>query len=272
VAVNDVLSPATHLTREQMLANPFFVENLLLDLAAGKGLGLDDLPLAILGATVSNVGPLVITIVTPAPPVVVETVPSEQVPDPPATTVPPPPPPPPTAPECVTNGWTSRVGSAGQTFADEQACSVFALAGGTFATTGGGQFVVPRDATVTFSGASVSACNALRYGYELNLDPSTQKLVGTRTPGPPSCGGTFGGTTIGPLSTAVLLRVFLQDDNCLVGSSPAKFFSDGDHASLDPAHPLTVWIMDAGGDCSFVATPRPAEVDDLNLIVTILIG
>ncbi|MET0420328.1 MAG: FecR domain-containing protein [Acidimicrobiia bacterium] len=278
VAVNDVLSPATHLTREQMLANPFFVENLLLDLAAGKGLGLDDLPPAILGATVSNVGPLVITMVTPASPSVTTEAPEETTttttPPTTTTTVSPP-----TAPECVTEGWMRRVGSAGETFANEAACTTFALAGGTFATTGGGRFVIPRGVTVTFSDVrSDSACNALQYGYELDLDPATQTPVGARTPAPPACGGTFASTTIGPFPTARLLRVFLQDDSCF----ETRFFSDGYHARLDPSDPMTVWIMDAGpkiGEdlCPNVAVERrppavpPPGGRSVNLIVTVVI-
>ena len=69
--------------------------------------------------------------------------------------------------------------------------------------------------------------------------------------------------------TAVLLRVFLQDDTC--GST--RFASDGNHAAQ--MSPTTVAIMDAGGDCESQTSARPPDVEppanNLDLVVTVTI-
>lgn len=264
-STDDALGPITTLTREQLLANGFIIDNLLLDQAQGKGLGLGDLPAASVApptTTTTTVAGISIQAVAPA----VTTV--EAPPDVPET---PPLPPPPSDPRCVSDAWTALVGAGGQTFATEQACSDFGLAGGTFATTGAGVFIIPLGETVTLGAVSNTACHALSYGYELNLDASTALPVGSKSdecPGatPISLGEGF---TLGPFDHAVLVRVFLQDDTC--GGASMRFFSDGDHAALDPADPSAVWLMDAGGLCTDIGA-RPPDPDDLNLIISLLVS
>jgi hypothetical protein len=171
----------------------------------------------------------------------------------------------------VGEGWTRLVGAAGQTFHDEQACSDFALAGGQFAVPGNGIFVVPRGSVVTLSATSDGACNELQYGYAVQLDESTttSALVGIPREGTP-CGGTLGSGDLPVFDTAVLLRVFLQDDTC----AATRFLSDGDHAAQPSAS--MVAFMDAEADCSFEHTPRPPDLDapqrNFDLEVTVAIG
>jgi hypothetical protein len=163
------------------------------------------------------------------------------------------------------------VGVAGQTFRDEQACSDFGLAGGVFAVSGDGIFVVPRGSVVALSATSDGACNTLQYGYSVQLDESTttSAAVGTTRTGTP-CGGSLGSADVPVFDTAVLLRVFLQDDTC----GATRFLSDGDHAALLSAS--TVAIMDAEGDCSAAAIPRAPDLgpppQNIDLLVTVAIG
>ncbi len=170
----------------------------------------------------------------------------------------------------MAGGWTQLVGAAGQTFVDEQACSDFALTGGVFAVAGGGVFIVPLGSTVTLSGASDGACNTLQFGYVVQLDESTTStaVVGSTRQGEP-CGGSLGTGVLPTFSTAVLLRVFLQDDTC--GST--RYASDGNHAAQ--ISPTTVAIMDAEGNCSAQTSARPPDLappaDNLDLVVTVTI-
>jgi hypothetical protein len=170
----------------------------------------------------------------------------------------------------VAGGWTQLVGAAGQTFIDEQACSDFALAGGVFAVAGGGVFIVPLGSTVTLSGASDGACNTLQFGYSVQLNESTTSaaVVGSTRQGEP-CGGSLGTGVLPPFGTAVLLRVFLQDDTC--GST--RYASDGNHAAQ--TSPTTVAIMDAGGGCESQTSARPPDLEppagNLDLVVTVTI-
>ena len=160
------------------------------------------------------------------------------------------------------------VGAAGETFASEVDCAVFVLDGGELATVGPGQFIIPLGQTATLS-AVFHACNSLQYGYQLNFGalvtaPGSLKPAG-------SCGlvSAPGTTTIEAGPTAVLLRLFLDDVSC-----GTTFFSDGDHAQLDPANPSAVWIMDGGGApaCALAGVPRSFDPADLNLVVTVSIG
>jgi len=162
------------------------------------------------------------------------------------------------------------VGAGGQTFADEQACSDFAVAGGQFAVAGGGRFIVPRGSVVTISAISDMACDTLEFGYAVQLDESTTNAatVGTTRQGVP-CGGDLGSGVLPAFNTAVLLRVFVQDDTC----SATRYFSDGDHATQTT--PTNVAIMDAGEGCFAQTSPRPPELDapvrNFDLYVTVSI-
>ncbi len=280
VSNDDVLGPPRTYTREELAGNPFILENLMLDQAAGKGEGLGDLPPSTLGPTNQPSGTSA-SATRATPPITVVGAENSSEGLPPPSTAPPPipppipptttPPPPPSDPRCVAGGWTRLVGAGGQTFADEQSCSDFALAGGDFAVTGDGVFVVPRGSIVSLSATSDSACNTIRFGYSVQLDASTptSALVGVARTGVP-CGGSLGSGDVPVFDTAVLLRVFLQDDSC----DGTRFLSDGDHAAQPTAS--TVAIMDAGTDCSAEATARPpvlgAPVSNFDLEVTVHIG
>ncbi len=259
-STDDVLGTPRPYTREELVANPFLIVNLMLDHAQGKGLGADDLPMSLVPPTVPAATGQSTTVAAGAP---VDT----PVATPPE---PPPPPPPPSDPRCIDGGWTQRVGAGGQTFADEQACSDFAVAGGQFAVAGGGIFIVPRGSVVTIAATSDMACHTLEFGYAVQLDESTTQAatVGTTRAGEP-CGGTLGSGVLPTFDTAVLLRVFGQDDSC----AATRYFSDGDHATQTTA--TNVVIMDAGGDCAAQASPRPPVLDEpvrnFDLYVTVSI-
>jgi hypothetical protein len=270
MATNDVLGTPRQYTREELAANPFVMENLVLDQAAGKGLGNGDLPASVIPPSSP---PVVTDQSTTTPEITTEAAAPDESTDESGTTPepPPPPPPPPSDPRCVDGGWTQLVGAGGQTFPDEQACSDFALAGGQFAVAGGGVFIVPRGSVVTLDATSDGACNTLEFGYSVQLDESTTTAatVGTVRQGLP-CGGSLGSGVLPTFDTAVLLRVFLQDDSC----ATTRFASDGDHAAQTT--PTNVAIMDAGGNCSAESSPRPpvldAPVRNFDLYVTVSIG
>jgi len=121
------------------------------------------------------------------------------------------------------------------------------------------------------SADSPTACNGLSFGYELNRNPSAVAIVGSK---PATCPGptptSLGGAVIGPFDSAVLVRVLLRDDSCSTPASEVVFYSDGDHAGLDPEDPFVVWMMDADGNCSALG-PRPPVEGDLNLRATLAV-
>lgn len=124
---------------------------------------------------------------------------------------------------------------------------------------------VPAGATITFTSATLSACNALTYGYE--LDGGADVPLGSKAAG---CGsGPAAGGTIGPFGTTRSLRVFLTDVSC-----GFTFYSDGNHALVTPLS-STSWLVDitdGGGSCeSPPGTPRTPTAGNGNLDVTIII-
>lgn len=286
ISHNDVLGVPRRYTREELLTNQFVQDNLALDFAAGKGLGAGDLPASTAGESPAGAIPPFVAPTpgglpadvlgsnlaptdTALPPTPTTTTPATPTTTTPATTTTTPPPP--SDPRCTDGGWTRSVGANGRTFVDEQACSDFAVAGGQFAVAGNGVFIVPRGSAVTLSAISDQACNTLEFGYLVQLDESTttSATVGGIRQGEP-CGGSLGSGSPPVFETAVLLRVFLQDDSC----DATRFVSDGDHAAQTSAS--TVAIMDAGSDCSSVQTPRPPvlgqAVRNFDLLVTVSIG
>ena len=185
---------------------------------------------------------------------------------------------PPLAQQCLGSGYLSLVGADGTTFASEAACILFVLNGGTFAT----GIVIPAGQVVTFEDASFDACNELRWGYQLNLGANV--LLGHQDN---QCGGGGGGhedgigtnsvdagddITIGPFPTAVLVRVFLIDVTC-----DDTFYSDQNHAVVTGTGPWQVDIADAGGSCeappSIPRLPVPLPpAGHGNLTVTVHLG
>jgi hypothetical protein len=107
--------------------------------------------------------------------------------------------------------------------------------------------VVPAGGSVTFSGATFRACNALAYGYSIDGGAPVQlgsKAAVCTTISLPD-------QTVGPSANAVVLRVYLQDVGCGV-----TYQSDGNHA-ITQATPSghQVDIADAGSGCNRANVP-----------------
>jgi hypothetical protein len=153
---------------------------------------------------------------------------------------------------CQKGGYLSLVGAGGETFNNTGECVSFAAQGGTFAT----GIVIPAGSTAMLSNAIISACNEITYGYEVNLGADV--AVDTK---PMGCATVAAdGATVGPFSTAVLLRIFLTDvvvvpnDDCTGGT----YYSDGNHARVVQvdADTFEVDLTDSGFFCEGTG-PRP---------------
>lgn len=161
---------------------------------------------------------------------------------------------------CQKGGYLALIGSGGETFANTGQCVNFAVRGGTFANGS----IVPAGATVTFDDPTLSACNNLSWGY--NVGSGDVELGSTvnrcRTT-------TQADATVGPFSTATILRVYLTDESC----GPTTYYSDGDHAIVTPtgASSWRVDIADAGGSCGRQNTPA-AFTPPGNLSVGVVIN
>ncbi len=147
---------------------------------------------------------------------------------------------------CQKGGYLGLVGENGETFRNVGACVSFAAHGGKFAT----GIIVPKGHTATFDDPTWSACNALAWGYTTG-GPNIQ--LGTKAYGCTTTPVVDPDVTVGPFPTAVILRVYLQDDTC----SSTVYYSDGDHARVTPtgAHRYQVDIADAGGFCERQTIP-----------------
>jgi hypothetical protein len=147
---------------------------------------------------------------------------------------------------CQKGGYLGLVGANGETFRNVGACVSFAAHGGKFAT----GIIVPKGHTATFDDPTWSACNALAWGYTTG-GPNIQ--LGTKAYGCTTTPVVDPDVTVGPFPTAVVLRVYLQDDTC----SSTVYYSDGDHAHVTPtgAHRYQVDIADAGGFCERQTIP-----------------
>jgi len=158
---------------------------------------------------------------------------------------------------CQKGGYLTLVGSGGETFATAGDCVSFAAAGGTFAS----GIVIPAGQRVTFSNLYVSACNGLEYGYTIN---GSGVSLGSK---PAGCSTLYPiATTIGPFSTAIVLRVYLTDTTC-----DATYFSDGNHAKLTlPATGYQIDIADAGSGCNRESTPaQNFTTGNFSVLVTV---
>ena len=107
---------------------------------------------------------------------------------------------------CQHGGYRSLVGADGTTFRNTGKCVSFAAHGGTFAT----GIVIPAGKVATLSNANwnLLPCDALTYGYQLNLGANVPLAS---KPGGSCVNGAAAGATIGPFPTASLLRIFLTD-------------------------------------------------------------
>src|SRR5579872_1269117 len=106
------------------------------------------------------------------------------------------------------------------------------------------EFVIPVRVVATSSNAAFGdntinpgncPADQLAYGYQLSSGASVQLAAGA------GC-QSVSGTTVGPFTTLVQLRVFLNDVGC--GDT---FYSDGSHALVSASNPWTwtVSIMDS---------------------------
>jgi hypothetical protein len=146
---------------------------------------------------------------------------------------------------CQQGGYLGQVGSNGETFKNTGECVSFAAHGGQLLT----GIPVPAGHTVTFDAASFHACNQLIYGHQLNAGLNV--ALDSKASGCTDLSAAGG--TIGPFSTAKVLRVFLSDVTC-----GDLYYSDGNHARVTGSNPFQVDISDSGGFCESDPTmPRP---------------
>ncbi len=170
---------------------------------------------------------------------------------------------------CQHGGYRSLVGADGTTFRNTGACVSFAAHGGKFAT----GIVIPAGKVATLSNAhwSLTPCDALTYGYQLNLGANV--AIASKSGGP-CVNGALPGATIGPFSTATLLRIFLTDtgDPAIPVSCNYTFYSDGPHALVTGTNP---WIVDIRDSffCQKAPTvafaPTGVGLGNINVTVTV---
>jgi hypothetical protein len=125
--------------------------------------------------------------------------------------------------------------------------------------------IIPKGETATLTDAYFGSCASLTYGYQLNygtLNDVSDYFGGCDVIGVPAPGA-----TLGPYSTAALLRIYLRDNHC-----GWLFWSDNPkHASVTGSNPYIIKISDGGGYCQ-----APPDVqygpDGGNVGVTVSIG
>jgi hypothetical protein len=153
--------------------------------------------------------------------------------------------------KCQHGGYRSLVGADGTTFRNTGKCVSFAARGGTFAT----GIIIPAGKVATLSNANwnLTPCDALTYGYQLNLGANVPLAS---KPGGSCVNGPAAGATVGPFPTASLLRIFLTDtgDPAIPVACSFTFYSDGSHALITGTNPRIVDIRD-----SFFCTLGPGN-------------
>jgi hypothetical protein len=171
---------------------------------------------------------------------------------------------------CQKGGYLSLVGADGTTFKNTGKCVSFAAHGGKFATGA----VIPAGKVATLSNAnwSLASCDALTYGYQLNMGAN---VAVDSKPGGICVSGPALGATIGPFPTATLLRLFLTDTgNPLIPVACSfTFYSDGSHALVTGTNPSIVDILDSVGCTVGPTVPlAPAGVGLGNIDVTVTVA
>jgi hypothetical protein len=141
---------------------------------------------------------------------------------------------------CHHGGWRSLVGADGSTFKNTGACVRFRAHGGVFAT----GIIIPVGKVATLSNArwTSNPCDALTYGYQLNLGANVPLAS---KPGGVCMNATLPGATIGPFRRAALLRIFLTDTGTPSVGCNYTFYSDGSHARVTGTNPYIVDIRDS---------------------------
>jgi hypothetical protein len=170
---------------------------------------------------------------------------------------------------CHHGGYRSLVGADGTTFRNTGKCVSFAAHGGKFATGA----VIPAGKVATLSNAhwNLMPCDALTYGYQLNLGANVP--VASK-PGGSCLNGSAAGATIGPFPTASLLRVFLTDTGnpTIPVACNYTFYSDGSHALVTGTNPRIVDIRDSFSCTKGPNNPfPPAGVGLGNISVTVTV-
>jgi hypothetical protein len=171
----------------------------------------------------------------------------------------------PAAHACQQGGYLSLVGSDGTTFSNVGDCVSYAAHGGTFAT----GLIIPAGQTATISASwTQGPCDALSYGYQVDFGANVP--LGSKSAG---CGNpSLSGGVVGPFTTAVLLRIWLNDTGTS-GSCNDTFYSDGVHALVTPPNPYDVSIFDSYFCTSGPNDPRiPSGPGHGNIDVTVNIG
>jgi hypothetical protein len=138
-----------------------------------------------------------------------------------------------------------------------QASASITLEGQTLAS----GIIIPKGHTATLTNAEFNAADALTYGYQLNGGENVE--VGSQEEG----GGnpTTPDVTLGPFSSAQLIRVFLTDNTC-----GFTYYSDGNHGEVKGSNPFGVEISDAGGPaCPFPPSVERKGIPNLALTLTI---
>lgn len=172
--------------------------------------------------------------------------------------------------KCQHGGYLSLVGSDGTTFRNTGACVSFAAHGGTFAT----GIIIPAGKVATLSNAhwNLTPCDALTYGYQLNMGANVPLAS---KPGGPCINAPVAGAVIGPFPTASLLRIFLTDtgDPAVPVACNFTFYSDGPHALVTGTNP---WIVDIRDSVFCTSGPTdpfpPAGVGLGNIDVTVTVA
>jgi hypothetical protein len=110
-------------------------------------------------------------------------------------------------------------------------------------------------------------CDALTYGYQLNLGPNVpvaSKQGGVCLSSPTT------GAKLGPFKTPTLLRIFLTDTGIPGTRCDYTFYSDGSHGRITGTGPWTVDIRDSVFCSKSPSNPvRPAGPGSGNISLTI---
>ena len=162
---------------------------------------------------------------------------------------------------CQHGGFNSLVGAEGQTFDNVGACVSYAGHGGAFAS----GIIIPKGHTATLTKAKLFGFDPLIYGYQLNFGANVE--VGSQEAG--GLNQKTPDATLGPFSTAELLRIWLIDNfGPEFGGCPSfTFYSDGLHGFVSGSNPFLVEIAD-GFFCLSPPT-EPRHVNNLEVTVTV---
>jgi hypothetical protein len=140
---------------------------------------------------------------------------------------------------CQQGGYARLYRTDGSPFTNAGECTSYAAQGG----------VLAHHVTATFTNVSLSSCNALTWGYEIDgvrTALASKPLICEPPVQEPDASVTY-------LSTQTL-HVYIQDHTC----SGYVYTDDGLHALVTGVNPQQIEITDSGGFCeSNPDMPRP---------------